>query len=186
MTVAPQTVTRAATAYLGTFIFLAAWAMFAAALLFAYGYLRLNAGAWPAVHSAPRLSRLLPFLNVLCLLLGGSALRYALGARGENIGGKILSRTLRFTASLGGVFLIFIGYLWHDLSNRGLSLSGDGNYGGTFFLLTGFYAFNVAIASLGMLIQSFRFSFEATKRWSLFWDFISVGWVGVFFGLFIF
>ncbi|MFT6051575.1 MAG: cytochrome c oxidase subunit 3 [Halioglobus sp.] len=102
---------------------------------------------------------------------------------------------LAISVALAMVFL-YVQYLeYHEAYvDFGLKLS-SGIYGSTFFMLTGFHGFHVAMGMTMLLIQLIRslksnhftaddhFGFEAS---SWYWHFVDVVWVMLFFFVYIF
>lgn len=95
---------------------------------------------------------------------------------------------------LGAIFLFYQAEEYiHAYSDLGLTL-GTGVYGSTFFLLTGFHGFHVAMGTLILFIIWLRsvlkghftperhFGFEAAA-W--YWHFVDVVWVGLFIFVYI-
>jgi len=88
---------------------------------------------------------------------------------------------------LGVIFLFFQAEEYiHAFHELGLTL-GTGVYGSTFFLLTGFHGFHVAIIWLrsvtkGHFSPQRHFAFEA-GAW--YWHFVDVVWVGLFIFVYI-
>ena len=101
---------------------------------------------------------------------------------------------LGITVLLGIVFLYLQAMEYHEAyAEFGLTLNG-GIYGSTFFMLTGFHGFHVAMGMTMLLIQWLRsviggqftatdhFGFEAS---SWYWHFVDVVWVFLFLFVYI-
>ncbi len=100
---------------------------------------------------------------------------------------------LGITVLLGCVFLGLQAYEYYEAYHHyGLTLN-SGIYGATFFMLTGFHGFHVAMGTLMLAIQLFRsfrghftendhFGFEMA---SWYWHFVDVVWVMLFFFVYI-
>jgi cytochrome c oxidase subunit 3 len=101
---------------------------------------------------------------------------------------------LAVTVGLGIIFLILQAMEYHEAyADFGLTLN-SGIYGSTFFMLTGFHGFHVAMGMTMLLIQLLRsvfgghftaddhFGFEAS---SWYWHFVDVVWVFLFLFVYI-
>ena len=95
---------------------------------------------------------------------------------------------LGITVALGAFFLCLQYMEYHEAYvEMGLTLS-SGIYGTTFFMLTGFHGFHVAMGTFMLFVQFLRsfkghfksddqFGFEAS---SWYWHFVDVVWLGLF------
>jgi cytochrome c oxidase subunit III len=101
---------------------------------------------------------------------------------------------LGITVALGIIFLYLQAMEYHEAyADFGLTLN-SGIYGSTFFMLTGFHGFHVAMGMTMLLIQLLRsvfggqftaddhFGFEAS---SWYWHFVDVVWVFLFLFVYI-
>jgi cytochrome c oxidase subunit III len=176
-------------------IFLGAWVMLFAALFFAYGVVRVQAGEWPP-FGAPRLPRAVPAINTLLLLASGLVMRRGL-ARARRRGD---ARPLR-SALLGGIVLGagFLGAqaaLWRIMYLRGL-LPSSGVYGSVFFAFTGFHALHVLGGLIALAVVAVgtaqvtarrpggpRSPWRAVRLALLYWDFMSVVWLLMYLTIF--
>ena len=107
---------------------------------------------------------------------------------------KKFNRWLAVTVTLGIVFVFLQAAEYYEAYQHfGLTLN-SGIYGSTFFLLTGFHGFHVAMGMTMLLIQLIRsvkgkhfsasdhFGFEAS---SWYWHFVDVVWVFLFLFVYI-
>jgi len=129
----------------------------------------------------------LPTINTALLLSSGVTLTIAHHALRD--GNR--ARTIGFmwaTVLLGLLFLFVQGYEYaHLYSELNLKMS-SGNYGSTFYLLTGFHGFHVFVGMLMLLFITLRlgkghftaeshFGFEGAA-W--YWHFVDVVWLGLY------
>lgn len=146
-----------------------------------------NGFCWPPVRVLSFDFSHVPLTNTLILLSSGVTVTFA-----HNL--LILGWLTRFilflfaTVSLGSVFTLF-QYLEYCSSFFSLR---DGNYGSSFFLLTGFHGLHVIIGSIFLALSFFfRNSFLSSEsnflRFELacwYWHFVDVVWIFLFFFLY--
>jgi len=148
--------------------------------------------------SIPGFSHLLhwlPMWNTILLLSSSVTLHYAHHALLHDDRKKFI-RLLAVTVALGIVFL-YLQYLEYGEAyseEYGLTM-GSGAYGTTFFLLTGFHGFHVAMGMFMLLVQLIRavkanhftandhFGFAAS---SWYWHFVDVVWIFLMLVVYIF
>ncbi len=134
----------------------------------------------------------LPFWNTVVLITSSVTCHTAHHALKHDQRGKF-NFWLGITLVLA-FFFLFLQYkeYHHAYAEMGLTLE-SGIYGTTFFMLTGFHGFHVAMGTLILLIQFIRslkghfkfddhFGFEAA---SWYWHFVDVVWVGLFICVYI-
>jgi cytochrome c oxidase subunit 3 len=135
----------------------------------------------------------LPMWNTLILLSSSFTVHIAhLGILDGDR--KKFNLWLGITVALGIVFLCLQVLEYYEAyAHFGLTLN-SGIYGSTFFMLTGFHGFHVAMGMTMLLIQWLRsvrgghftaddhFGFEAS---SWYWHFVDVVWVGLFLFVYI-
>jgi cytochrome c oxidase subunit 3 len=135
----------------------------------------------------------LPLWNTIILLSSSFTVHVAhLGLLDGNK--KKFNLWLGLTVLLGMVFLCVQVYEYYEAyAHFGLTLN-SGIYGSTFFMLTGFHGFHVAMGMTMLLIQWLRsvrgghftaedhFGFEAS---SWYWHFVDVVWVFLFLFVYI-
>ena len=129
----------------------------------------------------------IPAINTLLLLSSGVTVTIAHWALKEEKRGQ-LALFVFFTVALGITFLgLQVLEYGHAYSALNLKLS-TGIYGSTFFMLTGFHGFHVALGAIMLTTILFRclaghfkpehhFAFEAVA-W--YWHFVDVVWLGLF------
>lgn len=134
----------------------------------------------------------LPFWNTVILLTSSVTVHFAHTAI-KNADRKKLITWLGVTVLLA---IVFLGLQVEEyvLAYRDMGLTlASGIYGSTFFLLTGFHGFHVALGTLILGVQLFRaykghftaddcFGFEAA---SWYWHFVDVVWVMLFLVVYI-
>ena len=135
----------------------------------------------------------LPFVNTAILLSSSFTVHFAHTAL-KNDNKSKFNMWLGITVILGIIFLGFQAYEYIHAYDIGLKLD-SGIYGTTFFMLTGFHGFHVAMGTFMLGVQWFRsyfkghfshhdaFGFEAS---SWYWHFVDVVWVGLFLFVYIF
>ena len=128
----------------------------------------------------------LPLWNTVVLLTSSVTVHFAHTAL-KNDNRKKFNIWLGITVALGIFFLCLQAEEYIHAYGVGLTLD-SGIYGTTFFMLTGFHGFHVAMGTFMLLIQFIRglkghfshndaFGFEAS---SWYWHFVDVVWVGLF------
>ncbi|MGK2914906.1 MAG: cytochrome c oxidase subunit 3 [Porticoccaceae bacterium] len=129
----------------------------------------------------------LPLWNTILLLTSSWTVHIAHHAMKHNNRAKF-NLWLAITVALGVAFLCVQYVEYHEAyAEMGLTLK-SGIYGTTFFMLTGFHGFHVALGTFILAIQLLRglkghfkaddqFGFEAA---SWYWHFVDVVWVGLF------
>jgi cytochrome c oxidase subunit 3 len=165
---------------LGLGIFLISDASSFAALMLAYGMLRLESASWrhegePALDLATGL--------LLSGLLVGSSVAVELLSRFGRVGAGALVAAL-----MGAAFLLVQSREDFGTSNglwtRGLHVGASG-YASTFYLLTGFHALHVfvgaiAMAAVGVRSWLRRASDIEGKLVTLYWHFVDGVWLMLF------
>ena len=135
----------------------------------------------------------LPFWNTVVLLTSSVTVHFAHTAIKNRDRGKLIG-WLAATVILGLIFLALqVEEYVHAYQELGLTLY-SGIYGSTFFILTGFHGFHVALGTFILMVQLLRavkghfapkdcFGFEAA---SWYWHFVDVVWVCLFFFVYVF
>lgn len=135
----------------------------------------------------------LPFWNTVILLSSSVTVHIAhVGLLNDNK--KKFNLWLGITVFLGISFLLMQAYEYYEaVHHYGITL-GAGDYGTTFFMLTGFHGFHVFMGTFMLLVQWLRsirkghfkhgdcFGFEAS---SWYWHFVDVVWLGLFIFVYI-
>jgi cytochrome c oxidase subunit 3 len=135
----------------------------------------------------------LPLWNTIILLTSSGTVHVAHHALLDD-NRKKFNLWLAITVTLGIIFLALQAAEYYEAyAHFGLTLKA-GIYGSTFFMLTGFHGFHVAMGMTMLLIQLIRsvksqhftasdhFGFEAS---SWYWHFVDVVWVGLFLFVYI-
>ncbi len=168
---------RQTTALLGMTLFLASWAMLLAALLFAYGLVRVRSTAWPPAD-LPRLPLVAPAFGTVLLAVASLMLERARRAVRP---GTVAALGIAFVASAG--FLAVQIQVWRALWAAGLRLD-SGPYGSVFFGLTGFHALHVLVGLgglAGLLLAARRgVSAVSLRLWTLYLHMVGIFWGLVF------
>ncbi|NKI18341.1 cytochrome c oxidase subunit 3 [Spongiibacter sp. KMU-166] len=139
------------------------------------------------------MSHWLPLYNTIILLTSSFTCHIAhIGIKENNR--KKFNLWLAITVALGVIFLYLQYMEYHEaLFEYGIKLN-SGVYGTTFFMLTGFHGFHVAMGTFMLLVQLVRskakghfsasdqFGFEAS---SWYWHFVDVVWVFLFLFVYI-
>jgi cytochrome c oxidase subunit III len=154
----------------------------------AYFVIRAASGEWPPAGGPERPELLLPGLNTL--LLVASSVTMQLGVRAARGGDRSrIVRWLGVTLLLGGIFIVVQGY---EFASNGFGL-GDGVFGSTFYILTGFHGAHVLVglAFIAMVANRTRLgmvsadSHTALEGASYYWHFVDVVWLFLFSSLYV-
>ena len=178
---------------LGMLLFITSEVMFFAGLFAAYFSTRANyvdangVKEWPPHEFATILN---PFSIILVatiiLILSSVTLQMAIWAiRRDDRRGFL--RNLAITFILGVIFLIMQGYDYSLLFEEGLTM-GSGQFGTTYFTLTGFHGAHVfgGVIMLGVVLyrgmsgQLSARHHDAVEAASLYWHFVDVVWILLF------
>lgn len=124
-----------------------------------------------------------PLLNTVVLLSRGVTVTWAHHAILHKDVGATKSRLL-FTALLGAYFTLLQGWEYIDSSFT----MGDGSFGSTFFIATGFHGLHVLIGSLFLLVGLGRlinnhfsnYHHIGFERAIWYWHFVDVVWLFLF------
>jgi cytochrome c oxidase subunit 3 len=178
------------TALIGMALFLGAWAMMFAALLFAYALVRARAPHWPPLGEA-HLPRAWPALNTVLLLAQGALAQWGLALTREGVV-RGLGARLAGAAAAGAAFLFAQCVLFAHVHARGLA-PDTSPYGSVFYMLTGFHALHVAVGAGAFAVLALRASrgaFTAARHqplqlWTLYAHFVTVVWGVVLVAVFL-
>lgn len=169
---------------LGFWIFLASECVFFASLIGTYLSLHGRSHSGPMPHEIFDL----PLTTVSSFVLLMSSLTMVLAVAAiKQADLKAMQRWLAATAVLGLVFLGFQAYEFTTFAGEGLTLTSS-IFGSSFYTLTGFHGFHVAIGVLWLLsalVYSLRGGIsqrQATKIEvaGLYWHFVDVVWIVIF------
>jgi cytochrome c oxidase subunit 3 len=168
----PDTFTqsRSTTSFVGMAIFMGAWAMMLAALLFAYFDVRLQASQWPPAGE-PRLPHDVPALATFVLFSASYTLERA-RRRGQ--------WSPRSPVMLGLAFLLLQAFVWWQMARQGLHATSP--FGAAFFTITIFHALHVGVAMLGLSLAR---SDNARRNWRIFWHGLGVAWIVIFVAVYL-
>lgn len=134
----------------------------------------------------------LPLINTVLLITSSVTITLAHHALKEQKR-KALELWLAVTILLALIFLFFQAEEYHvAYTELGLTLQA-GIYGATFFMLTGFHGFHVALGTtmiFVMLLRCFDGAFTPDKHFAFeavawYWHFVDVVWVGLFIFVYI-
>ena len=173
----------------GMVFFLFTEVMFFAGLFTAYLALRQNALEWAPTNGAEPLGpEFRPIFFTIVLI--GSSLPMQYAAVAIRMGNRRgMQWGLFLTLVMGIAFIINTGVEWMQ---TGFGF-GDGAYGATFYLLTGFHGAHVigGLVFIGvMYLRSLLGHFDARRNTaveaaSLYWHFVDVVWIGLFTLIFV-
>jgi cytochrome c oxidase subunit 3 len=158
-----------------------------------------NMGTFTSAHKSMAFAEVeawyqwLPMWNTIILLTSSGTVHIA--HEGLLSGNRSrFNLWLGITVALGAIFIgLQILEYYEAYAHFGLTLN-SGIYGSTFFMLTGFHGFHVAMGTVMLAIQLIRslkaghfttddhFGFEAS---SWYWHFVDVVWVGLFLFVYI-
>ena len=127
-----------------------------------------------------------PAINTLLLLSSGVTITLAHHALLENKRNKIILWMIA-TIFLGVVFLMLQAAEYGHAYQQGLKMT-SGIYGSTFYMLTGFHGFHVAVGITMLTVILYRFQkghFDSNNHFAFeavawYWHFVDVVWLGLF------
>ena len=175
----------------GTVVWLASEVMFFGGLFAAYFSLRANAAQWPPINpenGEPFHLAILPFVGPATILLILSSVTCQLAVWGIRRDDRTaFIRAMAVTVVLGIVFLVMQLIDYSLLGSEGLTLS-SGQYGTTYYTLTGFHGAHVfggvimlsVVLYRGMAGQFSGKHYDAVEAASLYWHFVDVVWILLF------
>ena len=176
---------------LGMLLFITSEVMFFGGLFAAYFSLRANAAQWPPINpenGEPFHLAILPFVGPATILLILSSVTCQLAVWGIRRNDRTaFIRAMAVTVVLGIVFLVMQLIDYSLLGAEGLTLS-SGQYGTTYYTLTGFHGAHVfgGVVMLGVVLyrgMAGQFSarhHDAVEAASLYWHFVDVVWILLF------
>ena len=141
-----------------------------------------------------KLAHWLPLYNTVILIASSVTVHFAHHALKHGDQRKKFNIWLSITVALGLIFLCLQVMEYQEAyGHYGITLT-SGIYGTTFFMLTGFHGFHVAMGTLMLgiqLIRSFKGHFSSDDHFgfemsSWYWHFVDVVWVMLFFFVYIF
>jgi len=170
----------------GMWLFIVSDALTFAALLMAYGFMRLLSPSWPAQTQVFDM-RLITFMTFA--LISSSALMAMAVAAARNQNKAHAIRFLAATISGGIVFLACQAYEWNRFIREGArpfsNPWGVPQFSASFFVITGFHGLHVLSGVVLLAITAARavfnkYSAEGIEIAGLYWHFVDVVWVFVF------
>jgi cytochrome c oxidase subunit 3 len=176
---------------LGMLLFITSEVMFFGGLFAAYFSLRANAQQWPPINPAdgePFHLAILPFVGPATILLILSSVTCQMAVWGIRRNDRTaFIRAMAVTVVLGITFLIMQLIDYSLLGQEGLTLS-SGQYGTTYYTLTGFHGAHVfggvimlsVVLYRGMAGQFSGKHYDAVEAASLYWHFVDVVWILLF------
>ena len=168
---------RELSGFVGMVVALGAFAMWFAALFFAYAALRARAPMWPP-DGDPRLPVGLPGLNTLVLAASSGALGLATRALDGGAIGKF-RRLAAMAMALGALFLALQLRVWIDVWRGGLMPSSSA-YGSVFYALTAVHAAHVLGGLLAVGITAVGARGPSVQRAAMFWHFVGAVWIPMY------
>ena len=172
---------------LGMLLFITSEVMFFGGLFAAYFNLRANAAQWPPEEFHDTL-KILPFVGPATILLILSSVTCQLAVWGIRRDDRTaFIRAMAVTVVLGIVFLTMQLIDYSLLGSEGLTLA-SGQYGTTYYTLTGFHGAHVfggvimlsVVLYRGMAGQFSGKHYDAVEAASLYWHFVDVVWILLF------
>jgi len=176
---------------LGMLLFITSEVMFFGGLFAAYFSLRANAAQWPPINpenGEPFHLAILPFVGPATILLILSSVTCQLAVWGIRRDDRTaFIRAMAVTVVLGIVFLTMQLIDYSLLGSEGLTLA-SGQYGTTYYTLTGFHGAHVFGGVIMLSVVLYRglggqFSarhHDAVEASSLYWHFVDVVWIVLF------
>ena len=176
---------------LGMLLFITSEVMFFGGLFAAYFSLRANAAQWPPINpesGEPFQLAILPFVGPATILLILSSVTCQMAVWGIRRDDRTaFIRAMAVTVVLGIVFLTMQLIDYSLLGSEGLTLS-SGQYGTTYYTLTGFHGAHVfggvimlsVVLYRGMVGQFSSKHYDAVEGASLYWHFVDVVWILLF------
>ena len=172
---------------LGMWLFIASDAITFAALLVAYGYVRLPSQTWPApFHMWPSIV----MASVMTVVLLSSSLTMVRAVEAAKAGETRRSIQFLGLTMLGGLGFVALHLNeWRLLIANGVRLDqnpwGDPMFGGTFFFLTGLHMVHVlaGVAYLGVVTRGLakgRYTSADVEISGLYWHFVDLVWIFMF------
>ena len=176
---------------LGMWLFLGSDAMGFTGLLGAYAVMRISAGAgWvpidPATGKAHVLPQVLTGINTFLLIC--SSVTMVLSLKHLRLGNMGKFKGFLFATLMGGVgFLSIQAFEWTHLIHSGVTAPAS-NFGGTFYMLTGYHGFHVfgGVCLLAWaLVRALKGVYSPSNSVGievvgLYWHFVDLVWIILF------
>ena len=171
---------------LGMWLFIVSDAITFSAVIFAYGYLRLAASAWPRPFETPSIVN----ATVMTFVLLSSSVAMVLGVRASSLGKVSGAVGWLVATALGGiVFDILHIHEWLGLIGEGVrpfhNPWGTPMFGAAFFTMTGLHMLHVTIGVIYLLVIAVgfgrrKFSAADVEVSGLYWHFVDLVWMFIF------
>jgi cytochrome c oxidase subunit III len=171
---------------LGMWLFIVSDAITFSAVIFAYGYLRLAAAAWPRPFEAPSIVN----ATVMTFVLLSSSVAMVLAVRASSLGKVSGAVGWLVATALGGIaFDILHIHEWLGLIGEGVrpfhNPWGTPMFGAAFFTMTGLHMLHVTIGVVYLLVIAVgfgrrKFSAADVEVSGLYWHFVDLVWMFIF------
>jgi cytochrome c oxidase subunit 3 len=171
---------------LGMWLFIVSDAITFSAVIFAYGYLRLAATAWPRPFETPSIVN----ATVMTFVLLSSSVAMVLAVRASSLGKVSGAIGWLVATALGGVIFDILHIReWLGLIGEGVrpfhNPWGTPMFGAAFFTMTGLHMLHVTIGVVYLLIIAVgfgrrKFSAAQVEVSGLYWHFVDLVWMFIF------
>jgi cytochrome c oxidase subunit 3 len=171
---------------LGMWLFIVSDAITFSAVIFAYGYLRLAAPAWPRPFETPSIVN----ATVMTFVLLSSSVAMVLAVRASSLGKVSSAVGWLLATALGGVLFDILHIReWLGLITEGVrpfhNPWGTPMFGAAFFTMTGLHMLHVTIGVVYLLIVAVgfrrrKFSAVDVEVSGLYWHFVDLVWMFIF------
>ncbi len=177
---------KASSARVGMVVFVSAWAMMFAGLLFTFLFVRVEAEVWPPPNT-PVLPRTWPAASTAALLLSCGLVEFGRRAIRRN-GSRQLAASWWGAALLGGAFLVGQGVLFMTCRSLGLK----GSFGALFLMYVLFQAAGALAGIPGLIVVAARaragrygaLQHVGPGLWALYWYFAAAAWFLMYLGVY--
>jgi len=171
---------------LGMWLFIVSDAITFSAVIFAYGYLRLAAAAWPRPFETASIVN----ATVMTFVLLSSSVAMVLAVRASSLGKVGGAVGWLVATALGGVIFDILHIReWLGLIGEGVrpfhNPWGTPMFGAAFFTMTGLHMLHVTIGVVYLLIIAVgfgrrKFSAADVEVSGLYWHFVDLVWMFIF------
>jgi len=167
-------------------LFIVSDAITFSAVIFAYGYLRLAAAAWPRPFEAPSIVN----ATVMTFVLLSSSVAMVLAVRASSLGKVSGAVAWLVATALGGIIFDILHIReWLGLIGEGVrpftNPWGTPMFGAAFFTMTGLHMLHVTIGVAYLLVIAVgfgrkKFSAVDVEVSGLYWHFVDLVWMFIF------
>ena len=167
-------------------LFIVSDAITFSAVIFAYGYLRLAAAAWPRPFEAPSIVN----ATVMTFVLLSSSVAMVLAVRASSLGKVSAAVGWLVATALGGIIFDILHIReWLGLIGEGVrpfqNPWGTPMFGAAFFTMTGLHMLHVTIGVAYLLVIAVgfgrkKFSAVDVEVSGLYWHFVDLVWMFIF------